>query len=81
MKLKSSLLLLLFNVLLPLHENLNGINFFVYLSNVIDLTPQSHQPVLTIVIEKEVDETYEEEDEDDEDMEDEENENEDEESF
>ena len=70
-----------FDVLPSLHDNLNGIDLFVDLSDVMDLTPQDHQSILTTVMEEEKDETNEEEDEEEEGIEDEENEDGDELSF
>lgn len=57
------------------------LNLFVDLSNVIDITLQGHQPVLTTMIEEEEDEPDEEEDKYDEDMEVEKNKRKDEELF
>ena len=71
-----------FDVLPSLHDNLNGIDLFVELSDVLDLTPQGHQPILTTVMEEEKDEIDEEEDdEEEESMENEQNEDGDELSF
>ena len=62
-----------FDVFPSLHDNLNGIDLFVNLFDVVDLTPQGYQPILTTVMEEEKDETDEEEDEEEEGIEDEEN--------
>ena len=45
-----------FNILPSLHDNLNGVDLFVDMSDVVDLTPQCHQPILTTMMEKERDE-------------------------
>ena len=45
-----------FDVVPSLQVNLNGIDLFVDLSDVVDFTPQCHQPILTTMMEKERDE-------------------------